>query len=354
MTRTAVVFSPKYYQHNPGRSHPESAKRLGAIVNELRHGALRKSKNWQFVEPQKARLEDVELVHDVEYIKFVEGVCRAGGGLLDLEDTVVSPRSFEVALCAVGGTLKAVEVVVKDMYENAFALVRPPGHHAGRFQACGFCIFNNVAIAAQYLLQRVGLKRILILDIDAHHGNGTQETFYKTSEVLYTSIHQDPRLFPGTGFLNEVGEGEGKGYKVNIPLPFGSDDRLYLKAFKEIAVPIARQYKPQFVLISAGLDGHYTDPVANLSLSAACYEAIFQTMIELSSRLCQRRLVAVLEGGYSLRVVGRIAAAVIAKMSGTAYATTDAAPLARAKTRRLGEKIIEDSKGVQRNFWKID
>jgi len=354
MTRTAVIFSPKYYKHNPGRRHPESARRLGAIMKELKHGALGKSRNWQFVEPRKARVEDVELVHDAEYIRFVEDVCRAGGGLLDLGDTVASPQSFEVALYAVGGTLRAVNLVIKNKFENAFALVRPPGHHAGRFQACGFCIFNNVAIAARYLLERVGLKRILVLDIDAHHGNGTQETFYETSKVLYMSIHQDPRLFPGTGFIDEVGKGEGAGYKVNVPLPFGTDDQVYLKALKEIIVPIARQYKPQFVLISAGLDGHYTDPVANLSLTTACYETIFQTIIEVASRTCKGKLVAALEGGYSQRAVGKIAAAAIARMSGAAYAVNDTVPVTAVKTRKLGERIIDDAKKVQRSFWKLN
>jgi acetoin utilization deacetylase AcuC-like enzyme len=270
-----------------------------------------------------------------------------------LEDTVASPKSFEVALLAVGGTLQAVNVVNKNKFENAFALVRPPGHHAGRFQACGFCIFNNVAIAARYLLERVGLKRILVLDIDAHHGNGTQEIFYETSKVLYVSVHQDPCLFPGTGFIGEVGKGEGEGYKVNVPLPFGTEDQVYLRALKEIAVPIARQYKPQFVLVSAGLDGHYTDPVGNLSLTTRCYETIFQMIVDVASETCEGKLVAVLEGGYSLRAVGKIAATAIARMSGTAYAANDTVPVASGKTRMLGESIIEDAKKVQRSFWKL-
>jgi len=195
MNRTAVVFSPIYYQHNPGRSHPESAKRLAAIVSELKKNKLSRGKNWQFVEPEKARIKDVALVHDPEYIKLVEAVCKSGGGLLDSGDTVASPESFNVALYAVGGTLKAVKLVMEKRFENAFALVRPPGHHAEKFRAFGFCVFNNIAIAARFLLKKFGLKRILILDIDAHHGNGTQETFYETNKVLYISLHQDPPRF---------------------------------------------------------------------------------------------------------------------------------------------------------------
>ena len=354
MGKTAVVFSPKYYQHNSGRDHPESAQRLRAIVNELKRSELSSSGNWQFVEPEKARIEDVELIHGREYIKLVEAVCKSGGGLLDSGDTTVSPKSFEVALYAVGGTLKAVNLVMEKQFENAFALVRPPGHHAEKFRACGFCIFNNVAIAAEYLLRRLRLKRILILDIDAHHGNGTQEAFYETNRVLYISLHQDPRDFPGTGFIDEIGEGEGLGYNVNIPLPFKTGDQIYLRAVKEIVTPVIRKYKPQFILMSAGLDGHYTDPVANLSLSALCYQEIYEIIVNLASEICEGRLVSVLEGGYSLKFVGRIAATAIAKMSGSHYTLDDNVPTSKKRVRIQGEKIIKAVKKVQRVFWNLD
>lgn len=205
MTRTTVVFSPMYYLHNPGRNHPESANRLRAIVNRLEEYRRSGNGNWRFVEAGKASLEDIEQIHCREYIRLVEAVCKSGGGPLDLQDTVASPESFEVALCAVGGALKAVNLVMNRDFENAFALVRPPGHHARRFHACGFCIFNNVAITASYLIRKFLLKRILILDVDAHHGNGTQEAFYETSKVLYVSLHEDPRDFPGTGFADGPG-----------------------------------------------------------------------------------------------------------------------------------------------------
>jgi acetoin utilization deacetylase AcuC-like enzyme len=354
MNKTAVIFSPKYYQHNPGRNHPESARRLKAIVNELKKGQLSRSKNWQFIEPEKATIENIRLVHDIEYIRFVETVCNAGGGLLDSEDTVASAKSFEVALYAVGGTLKAVDLVMKGEFENAFAAVRPPGHHAERFRAFGFCIFNNVSIAAKYLLKKFDLKRILILDIDAHHGNGTQEIFYETDEVLYVSMHQDPRIFPGTGFIDEIGEGKGLGYNVNVPLPFRTGDHVYLKAMREVVAPIIREYEPQFMLVSAGLDGHHADPIGNLSLSVACYQEIYETIVNLASELCGGKLVSVLEGGYSLKFVGKIAAAIIAKMSETAYTINEKAPPTSKHRERRGEKIIKEVKKVQRNFWHIN
>jgi acetoin utilization deacetylase AcuC-like enzyme len=354
MSRTAVIFSPKYYEHNPGRSHPESARRLMSIMNELKKSTLPSSRNWQLVEPRKASTEDVKLVHDIEYIKHVRSVCRSGGGSLDLEDTVVSPESFEVALYAVGGTLEAVDFVMKQEFQNAFALVRPPGHHASKFEACGFCIFNNIAIAAKYLLREHGLKRIAILDIDAHHGNGTQETFYETNKVLYVSLHEDPRGFPGTGFVDELGEGEGLGYNVNVPLPFRTSDKVYLKAIREVAEPIVRQYKPQFVLVSAGFDGHYTDPVGSLSLSALCYQEAFERIMKLALETCEGKLVAVLEGGYSLGFVGKLVAAAILEMSGSHYTVNDRIPAPKSHVRSQGERIIEEVKKAQRTFWEIE
>jgi len=354
MSRTAVVFSPIYYRHNPDRGHPESAKRLRTIVNELKKSKLRGVQNWQFVKPEKACLEDLELVHGVEYIELVENVCRSGGDFLDAEgDTVASPKSFEVALYAVGGTLRAVNLVMKEKFQNAFALVRPPGHHAGKYGACGFCIFNNVAIAAEHLVKRFKLNKVLILDIDAHHGNGIQETFYETSKVLYISLHQDPRDFPGTGFTDEIGEGEGLGYNVNIPLPFGTNDQIYLKAINEIVKPVIRQYDPQFMLISAGLDGHYTDPVGSLSLSTFCYQEVYERIVNLASEICEGKLVSTLEGGYSLNFVGKIAAAVVAKMSGAFYSVDDKVPVIKERIREQGEKVIKEVKRVQRASWNL-
>ncbi|MEM2118649.1 MAG: histone deacetylase, partial [Candidatus Bathyarchaeia archaeon] len=242
MKRTAIVFSPIYYQHNTGKGHPEKAKRLKAIVKEVSEwNKLGQKRNIQFVKPEKAQNEDVELVHMPEYVKLVEAVCKAGGGLLDLQDTVVSSNSFDVALYAVGGTLTATHLIMEGKNRNAFALVRPPGHHATRHRALGFCLFNNAAIAAQHLIEKFNLKRILILDLDAHHGNGTQEIFYATDKVLYVSLHEDPAGFPGTGFAEETGKVDGKGFNVNVPLPFGTGDSEYLQAINEIAMPIARQ-----------------------------------------------------------------------------------------------------------------
>jgi acetoin utilization deacetylase AcuC-like enzyme len=354
MPKTAVLFSPEYYKHSPGRGHPESARRLSVIVNELKRGQLSKSREWQFVKPDKARIEDVALVHDTEYIRYVRTLCRSGGGLLDSGDTVVSPESFETAIYAVGGALNAVRLVMQREFRNSFALVRPPGHHAARFYGFGFCIFNNVAIAAKYLLQDFQLERILILDIDSHHGNGTQETFYGTNKVLYISLHENPRDFPGTGFVKEVGKGRGRGYTINIPLPFRTVDKTYLKAWREVAMPIAHQYKPQFILVSAGLDCHYADPVGHLSLSAVCYDKIFQSIASLAAQVCSGRLTSVLEGGYGFEFIGRIAAAAVARMSCCRYQVVDNIPTLKPSVKYRGEDIIKEVKKVQKSFWSLD
>jgi acetoin utilization deacetylase AcuC-like enzyme len=353
VSKTAVVFSPIFYKHNPGKGHPDSATRLMAIVQEIQKMKTQSNASLQFVQPEKASIEDLEMVHAIEYIRLVKAVCAAGGGLLDLQDTSTSPDSFEVARYAVGGTLKAANLVIKHKFENAFALVRPPGHHAAKFRALGFCIFNNVAIAAQYLIEKLESRRVLILDVDAHHGNGTQEKFYETDKVLYMSLHQDPTDFPGTGFIEEIGKAEGLGYNVNIPLPYGTSDQTYLRAVREIVNPIARQYKPEFMLVSAGFDTHYSDPVGDLSLSASCIREVYEAIVSLASEVCQKRLVCVLEGGYNLKFIGKLAAVAIAKMSKTRMVVNDRVRPAKKSIETRGERVIKEVKKVQRAFWDM-
>jgi len=352
MPRTAVIFSDEYYKHNTGKNHPESARRLRAIVEELKLGQLARSRNWRFIKPEKARLKDLSLVHDARYVEEVKNICRSGGGLLDSGDTVVSPESYDTALWAVGGALKAVNIVMQGVCDNSFALVRPPGHHATKSYGLGFCIFNNVAIAAKKLLTDYKLDRILVLDIDSHHGNGTQQVFFGTQKVLYVSLHEDPSDFPGTGFLSEVGEGNGRGFKVNVPFPFGTSDRIYIKGWNEIVLPVVHDFRPQFILVSAGLDCHHADPVGELSLSSFCYDKVFQSIVALADESCSRRLVLVLEGGYGLRNVGRIAASAVARMSGSRYLVKDKMPLSNRWIDREGERILREVKKVQRNYWR--
>jgi acetoin utilization deacetylase AcuC-like enzyme len=351
---TAVVYSPEYLKHDTGPNHPETPSRLEAIMSELnKSGLLLETKKCAIVNPKPASKEDLELVHETDYIELVQRTCQAGGGLLDLSDTVVSRESFNVALLAAGGVLDAVNLVSKGKARNAFALIRPPGHHAGPYYALGFCLFNNIAIAANYLTNRVGLQRVAILDIDAHHGNGTQEIFYNTNKVLYVSLHEDPRGFPGTGFEDEIGEGEGRGYTVNVPLPFKSDDRICYEAFDHIAAPILRQFKPDFMLVSAGFDGHYTDPIGDLALSMQGYAKIFSKILGLVSRLCDNKIVVALEGGYSLSFLGKMVTVAIARMSGIEYNVRDNVPVSSMKVRKKAEQVIKNVRKIQSEFWQL-
>jgi acetoin utilization deacetylase AcuC-like enzyme len=353
MTKTAIVYTPKYLNHNPGPSHPESPKRLKVMMEALNSSHVIDGERCKIFEPDQAGIEDVELIHHPDYIRLVNRVCSSGGGLLDLGDTEVSPESFEVALYAVGGGLKAVDLVLAKKVENAFAFVRPPGHHAGPYTASGFCIFNNIAITAMYLLRRVKLDRVLILDIDAHHGNGTQEVFYDTDRVLFISLHQDPRGFPGTGFVDEIGEKDGLGYKVNFPFPFKTSDETYEKAFTQVIIPIVEQYKPQFILVSAGFDGHFSDTVAELSLTTNGYTRTFRHILDCASRLCEGKLAALLEGGYNLNVIGKIATGVVAEMAGIQRSFQVESPNIDKKVIKQAEKVIEEVKRIHSAYWSL-
>lgn len=350
---TAVFYSPKFLEHDTGPDHPETPNRLRVIIQELNRSGLLEAEKCALIEPKPAKYEDLELAHESDYIKLVEKICAAGGGILDLGDTVVSPQSFEAAFLAVGAVIDATNMVAKGKARNSFALVRPPGHHAGPYYALGFCLFNNIAVAAFHLLHRLNYSRVLILDIDTHHGNGTQEIVYNTNKVLYISLHEDSSGFPGTGFVDEIGEGEGLGYTVNVPLPFRINDTIYHQAFNEIVKPIADQFKPQFILVSAGFDGHYTDPVGGLHLSVGGYQEIFGKIVTLATRLCERKLVATLEGGYSLDFLGKMATAAIAKMASTSYPIKDNRPTARPQTLRKAVKVINSVKRIQSSFWKL-
>ncbi|UCE29333.1 MAG: histone deacetylase [Candidatus Bathyarchaeota archaeon] len=353
MKKTAVVYSRKYLGHDPGPNHPDVPERLEAIMKELKNSSLLNTGKCSLVKPDLANIEDLKLVHELNYIQLVKRCCASEGGLLDIGDTVVCPRSFEVALLAAGGAMKAVDLVAAKTYQNAFAFVRPPGHHAGSYYAMGFCIFNNVAIAASRLLQDYNFDRVLILDVDAHHGNGTQDIFYDTSDVLYMSLHEDPTAFPGSGFADEVGKEDGLGYTVNIPFPYHVDDQIYLQAVNQIVVPIAEQYEPQFILVSVGFDTHHTDPVAGLALSAFGFLETLTRILDLASRFSMEKLVAVLEGGYSLSFLGKLATAAVAKMAGISYQIQDRRSVANSRTRKQAQKIIEDVKKTQSSFWEL-
>ena len=295
---TAYVYDPIYLEHDlPG--HPESKERLARIMALLeRKGMLSRLSH---VRASPISLERLERVHSQSYIDQVRRMAERGGGHLDL-DTYMNARSYEVALMAAGGLVNLVEAVLAGKVNNGFALVRPPGHHALRDRGMGFCIFNNVAVAARYALEEGGLERILIADFDVHHGNGTQDAFYREASVLYFSTHQYP-YYPGTGHWRDIGEGEGKGYNVNVPLPGGVGDEGYERIFEELLYPLAERYRPQLILVSAGYDAHWADPLAAMQLSIAGYAKLAHILKVMADELCAGRLVFTLEGGYHLEVL---------------------------------------------------
>ncbi|TET49918.1 MAG: histone deacetylase [Dehalococcoidia bacterium] len=296
--KAGLVYDPIYLEHDTG-DHVENSRRLVTAMSHLRETGV--EEKLTRVPARPASMEELEMIHAPEYISYVKGKVEKGGGWLD-PDTVVSPKSYEAASYAVGGGLAAVEAVVKGKVDSAFALVRPPGHHAVHDRAMGFCIFNNVAIAAKFALSRFNLKRILIADFDVHHGNGTQDAFYADPAVLYFSTHQFP-FYPGTGWLNETGTGKAEGTTVNFPMVAGWGDEEYLRAFEEVLVPVARRFQPQLILVSAGFDAHWADHLAMMRASITGIARITKVLKELAAELCQGRLVFTLEGGYNLRVV---------------------------------------------------
>lgn len=287
---TGMIYGPIYLEHDTG-NHVENAGRLKSIVSLLEESGLKQE--LRLIEPHATKPEDVETVHKHEHILHVQRLAQQGGVWADL-DTFISPASYQVALYAAGGAMQAVELVVSGELDNAFALVRPPGHHATRSRAMGFCLFNNVAVAAKHALNACKLNRVLIADFDVHHGNGTQEAFSNDSQVLYFSAHQYP-YYPGTGSVDETGT---SGNIINVPLPAGCGDAEYIKVFQEILVPAAKRFLPQLVLVSAGYDSHWIDSLSSMQVSVSGFAEMVTILKELASDLCQGRLVLALEGGY--------------------------------------------------------
>ncbi len=308
---TGIVYHRKYLEHEQSPTHPERRERLAYTLDQLMEEGIFDNPRIKLLKPFYADIKDVLMVHTEEYVEYLREYSKIGG-IIDW-DTNIPVGVFERALLAVGGALRAVEAVLKGEVDNAFAMVRPPGHHAKPYTGAGFCYFNNVAIAVKWLLKK-GIKRVLILDWDAHHGDGTQEIFYEDDRVLYISTHQMP-LYPGTGYPEEVGDGRGEGYTINIPLPPGTSDAEYLTVFDEIIKPVAFEFEPEFIIISAGQDNHFTDPITDLALTARGYAELMRRAVEISKELCDKRLAAVLEGGYSMEAIAYTNLGIICAMA---------------------------------------
>jgi acetoin utilization deacetylase AcuC-like enzyme len=300
MAKTGFVYHQDYLQHDMGFGHPESPDRLRAIMAKLEASGL--LARVTRIDPIEASDEAITRVHASAYLARLKALApREGRASLD-PDTSMSPGSLRAAYVAAGGAMAAADAIMAGRVDNAFCALRPPGHHAERDRAMGFCLFNNVAVAARHLQRRHGIGRVLIVDWDVHHGNGTQQTFYSDPSVLFFSTHQYPH-YPGTGRATEQGEGKGEGLTVNVPMSSGEGDEEYREVFETILRPAADSFKPEFVMISAGFDAHRDDPLAGMALTEEGYGVLSRIVLDIARRHCQGRVLSCLEGGYNLNAL---------------------------------------------------
>ena len=299
MNKTGFLFSEKFMDHRTG-DHPECPERLKAIKAAVDSGKI--GENLIFIEPEEATQEQISLIHPLEYIKSVMDSCKLGDRFLNA-DTMICRRSYDTALLAVGGVLKVLSLIHDGTLKNGFCAVRPPGHHAESNRAMGFCLFNNVAIAARYAVSSMGSKKVFIIDWDIHHGNGTQNAFYTDSDVFYSSLHQYP-YYPGSGGSYETGRGKGKKFTLNFPLNPYKGDETYISIFKEKLIPTLVEYKPDLIIISAGFDAHEKDHLASMNITSDGFYRMTRLVCEAAESVCEGKILSVLEGGYNLKALG--------------------------------------------------
>jgi acetoin utilization deacetylase AcuC-like enzyme len=306
MRRSAILIDREFLKHVPGQGHPERPERLRVLLDlaETLDPA-----GFQLLPARAASMSEIELYHDAEYVRVVESTASLSRYALD-GDTITSQDSFAVALHATGGFLRLLDTVAAGDSSNGFAMVRPPGHHALRNRAMGFCLFNTIAVGAQYLKAAHGAKRIAIVDWDVHHGNGTQDAFYDDPSVLFVSAHQYP-FYPGTGGVAEVGVKEGTGFTINVPLPAGCGDAEYLRVFRDVVIPAVERFRPEWILVSAGFDPHRHDPLAGMNVTEAGFSQMARAMLQLAEVYCAGKIAFLLEGGYDLAALKSSVAGVL-------------------------------------------
>lgn len=344
--RTGIIKDPRYAGHCMEKDHPECPARLEVIYAMLNEPELQGS--FTEITPRRAEKDELLLVHSPDHIQRLEATEGKESVYLD-PDTRTSPLSHEAALLAAGGICLAVEQVEKGLLDNGFALVRPPGHHAERDKSKGFCLYNNVAIAARYAQHSLGIDRILIVDWDLHHGNGTQHCFESNPGVLYFSIHRS-FFYPGSGRLREVGKGRGKGYTVNIPLGPGFGDGDYLTLFEKILKPIAFEYQPDFILVSAGFDIHHRDPLGGMQVTPEGFGAMTRSILQIAEQCCKGKVVMALEGGYDLEGLQDSVREVLKELAGLQF--TDPAGVAATANRKRMNYVLWRVKRAHRRYWK--
>lgn len=344
--RTGIVYHEDFLLHT-NYYHPECKERLQGILDRLKtKGVL--SSLTAIAPREQAPLEKIALIHSESYIKSVEQACREERQQLDL-DTYLTAETYAVARLAVQGGLDAVDAVMGDRLDKVFALLRPPGHHAEVSQGMGFCIFNNIAVAARVLQQEYGLERIMIVDWDVHHGNGTQHVFEEENGILFFSVHQSP-AYPGTGALRETGRGAGEGYTVNAPLPPGCGDADYLLLFNEVVLPVMRLYKPQMILVSAGQDAYRDDPLASMKLSKQCYARMTELLCREAEEFTGGKMILFLEGGYNVEAQADIVYNVINILGELGLPLVEDK---KAAEEPYAGRVIETIKNHHKQYWDI-
>jgi acetoin utilization deacetylase AcuC-like enzyme len=351
--KTGIVKDKRYLQHSAGFAHPESPERLAAIYEMLDNPAMA----WKFEEimPREATHAEIETIHTPAYVDFIAGTAGKKCVMLD-QDTATCPETYEIAKLAVGGVCNGIDAVLSGNVDNAFAFVRPPGHHAGRETAAGFCIFNNIAIGAMQAILRHNLKRILIVDWDLHHGNGTQHIFYDDPRVLYFSTHQYP-YYPGTGDVDEIGQGKGEGYTINVPLRGGAGDDAFIKVFRRILTPVAREFKPELVLLSAGFDIYFQDPLGSMRVTPNGFAALVRILLNIADSCCQGRFMAVLEGGYHVQGLTKSVKAVLEEMLDETHCSAEQFAVLEQNVDQYAadetNRLINRVAGKIAPFWKV-
>jgi len=298
--QTGLLYSGDYARHLTRPMHPEKPERVRYAYEHLKKQAF--FETLSPLNPSQAETKWIHEIHSPAYVEHVKNTCLNGNPVIDSLDTEISHDSYEVACLAVGGALALVDGVMSGKIQNGLGLIRPPGHHAEKEMALGFCLFNNVAIAARYIQKKYRLKRILIVDWDVHHGNGTQNVFYEDPSVFYFSVHQYP-FYPGTGASEEEGKREGWGTTLNVPLPAGCGDKEYREVFRKVLCPRAVEFSPEFILISAGFDAHQNDPLGHMNVTTEGYREMTEAVKSIAEECASGRIVSLLEGGYDLQAL---------------------------------------------------
>ena len=345
MASLAIIKDERYLEHNAGEGHPESPNRL-RVIHDLINTEF---SDLPLIQPRLATEDELALVHDPFYIQIVANTAGRVHSQLDA-DTGLSARSYEISRLAAGGLLQGIDALLNPQSaipnpQSIFAFVRPPGHHAEPDRGMGFCLFNNIAIAAEYAKQRYGLTRILIVDWDLHHGNGTQRAFFEDPKVLFFSSHQYP-YYPGSGSFEQVGSNKGEGFTVNAPFPSGFGDAEYVQVYSRILAPIALEYKPELVLVSAGFDPYVKDPLGGMNVTGEGFGALASIVREIADRTCVGKVLITLEGGYNPEGLREGTRAVLNTFLGKA------APLAANTSAKTADQVIEKILAIQRKYWK--